>query len=344
MSKIDFIKTEDFSTGLYCNDVKDIFHSKTGALTEAYEKFYLPIENFINNFDKISVLDICYGIGYNSKVLLHNSYLPKIKIDALEYDENLIFISPFIKDGIEDINLVLFLINSVINSLYFSEEKLNSIFNEYIEGNFEFFDNFIPFLKKFITKEHYKNILMSQNNLNLHNIYYKYISTRTTDWKFNNKFNDFSLNFHLGDARKTLNNLNKFYDIVFLDAFSSQKDPTLWTIDFLSLVKSKMKDNALLVSYSKATPFRSALKELGFCVGKTFINDIDMGTVASFNQDNIINPLSDYDINLIKTRSGITYKDPYFSLSPDEIKLKRELEQKNSNLISHTQFLKLYQR
>ena len=65
-----------------------------------------------------------------------------------------------------------------------------------------------------------------------------------------------------------------------------------------------------------------------------------MGTVASFNKNNILNPLSEYDFELLKTRSGITYKDPTLSLSSLQILQNRELEQKNSNLISHTQFLK----
>ena len=133
---------------------------------------------------------------------------------------------------------------------------------------------------------------------------------------------------------------NNKYDIVFLDAFSSQKDPVLWTIDFLKLIKDKMKQNSVLLSYSKSTPFRSALFELGFCVGKTFIDEKDMGTIASFNPDNIKYVLDDYDYQLIKTRSGITYKDKNLDLSANDILKQRAAEQKNSNLISCTQFLK----
>lgn len=64
--------TNDGSVGLYNSDYNDIYHSAKGALTEAYEKFILPVD-----FDKlmskpeIKVLDICYGIGYNSKSFLN---------------------------------------------------------------------------------------------------------------------------------------------------------------------------------------------------------------------------------------------------------------------------------
>lgn len=155
-----------------------------------------------------------------------------------------------------------------------------------------------------------------------------------------NKYAKCKINFYIGDARQTILKTNNLYDAVFLDAFSSQKDPTLWTIDFLSLVKSKMNKNSVLLSYSKATPYRSALLELDFYVGKIFINDIDMGTIASQNKDFIKNNLSQYDIDLIKTRSGITYKDSTLSNTPSEILNQRELEAKFSKRISRTQFIK----
>ncbi len=94
--------TSDGSVGLYNEDFDDIYHSATGALTEAYEKFIYPV-----NFDKllqkktIKVLDICYGIGYNSKSFLNfifeNYFSKKNKkyfthakthIDAIDTDKN----------------------------------------------------------------------------------------------------------------------------------------------------------------------------------------------------------------------------------------------------------------
>lgn len=64
--------TNDGSVGLYSTDFNDIYHSATGALTEAYEKFIYPVDfNNLLEKDKIKVLDICYGIGYNSKSFLN---------------------------------------------------------------------------------------------------------------------------------------------------------------------------------------------------------------------------------------------------------------------------------
>ena len=64
--------TNDGSVGLYSTDFNDIYHSATGALTEAYEKFIYPVDfNNLLQKEKIKVLDICYGIGYNSKSFLN---------------------------------------------------------------------------------------------------------------------------------------------------------------------------------------------------------------------------------------------------------------------------------
>ena len=64
--------TEDGSIGLYSYADKDVYHSKFGALTEAWEKFVIPsgISNLLNKKSEINVLDLCYGIGYNTKSLM----------------------------------------------------------------------------------------------------------------------------------------------------------------------------------------------------------------------------------------------------------------------------------
>ena len=64
--------TEDGSIGLYSYANKDVYHSKFGALTEAWEKFVLPsnIKSLLKKKSEIKVLDLCYGIGYNTKALM----------------------------------------------------------------------------------------------------------------------------------------------------------------------------------------------------------------------------------------------------------------------------------
>jgi len=77
--------TNDGSVGLYSEKDNDIYHSTYGALTEAYEKFILPA-NFEKYFEKnseIKILDICYGIGYNSKSFVNFLYNAAIYSDNI---------------------------------------------------------------------------------------------------------------------------------------------------------------------------------------------------------------------------------------------------------------------
>ena len=156
--------TNDGSVGLYNEAFNDIYHSAKGALTEAYEKFIYPLdfENILKK-DKINVLDICYGIGYNSKSFLnyifinflknkkynsiphidkidthnfstkdlriynseiHNDNIfNKISVTAVDNDKFLCCLSPFIKTNLN------MLTNSNINFKYKNIEKYIKINN-----------------------------------------------------------------------------------------------------------------------------------------------------------------------------------------------------------------------
>ena len=72
MRDYEFYYTQDGSVGLYSYADDDVYHSKFGALTEAWEKFIIPahIERKLNQQPEIRVLDVCYGIGYNTKALI----------------------------------------------------------------------------------------------------------------------------------------------------------------------------------------------------------------------------------------------------------------------------------
>ena len=113
--------TNDGSVGLFSPDADDIYHSTYGALTEAYEKFILPsnFKDYLKKNYEIKILDICFGIGYNSKSFLNyllnfiynetidtnkiknidkiytNNKKYKVYIHALDNDKNLALLSPF---------------------------------------------------------------------------------------------------------------------------------------------------------------------------------------------------------------------------------------------------------
>ena len=77
--------TNDGSVGLYSETDNDIYHSTYGALSEAYEKFILPahFDKFFQKNSEIKILDICFGIGYNSKSFI-NYFIKNLYNDAID--------------------------------------------------------------------------------------------------------------------------------------------------------------------------------------------------------------------------------------------------------------------
>lgn len=87
MKNIEIFYTQDGSIGLYDKALDEIFHSKYGAKKEAFEKFVEPCL-FISN-KPLKILDICYGIGYNTKCALENFKEIEL-IDCIEINKELV--------------------------------------------------------------------------------------------------------------------------------------------------------------------------------------------------------------------------------------------------------------
>ena len=68
----DNIVTGDGSRTLYCESVGEHYHStKDGAFSEALYKHVLPAWKYcIKGRKRVTVLDVCFGLGYNTYVLL----------------------------------------------------------------------------------------------------------------------------------------------------------------------------------------------------------------------------------------------------------------------------------
>ena len=346
MDKIRFQITEDGSVGLYDNETEDIFHSVTGAYRESYEKFVLAggLEEFAKSNNELKILDICYGIGYNTKTAI-NSALKinsdiNITVNSLEYNPKVACLSPFIKDNINNISL---------------KTELIKILSEKIDGFFQFVNDFYskhPDYKVLYSDPSVYPIidfLISGDNINriddisalLHNIYYQNISNSMENNMYVN--NTFKLNFDIkiGDARQTINECNQVYDFVFLDAFTPSKQPILWTKQFFEKIKSKMNKNSVLATYSNSSPVRKTLIDLGFNISKTVIDGKSFGTVATLGNNLLGTPLDEYELGLLSTRSGIPYLDnETLTLSSEEILNNRLEIMRNSELISSTQYIK----
>ncbi len=144
-----------------------------------------------------------------------------------------------------------------------------------------------------------------------------------------------SIRLIIGDARKSIKNLNETFDCVFMDGFSPDKNPDLWTYDFIKNIKSKLYKNGVIVTYSNAYPVRGAFIRNNFHIGNNLVdNKRNGGTIASFNIENIKIPISEKEYNIVcKSTAGVPYRDPNLNCSHKKIlNYRKKLVQKLKKL------------
>jgi len=131
-----------------------------------------------------------------------------------------------------------------------------------------------------------------------------------------------------GDARHSVKSLTEKYDVIFLDAFSSQRNAELWTVDFFNCLAGVIKQGGLLLTYSTALPVLSGFMEAGFHVGESAGGEkLRGGTVASLSVDMIETPICEEKLSIIKNSTrGIPYRDKKLSTPSREILKSREKE------------------
>lgn len=130
-----------------------------------------------------------------------------------------------------------------------------------------------------------------------------------------------------GDARYTVTLLEPAaYDIVFLDAFSTQRNSELWTVDFFIKLRRVMKPDAVLLTYCAALPVRAGLMEAGFCAGETLpVGRQRAGTIAAIRPEDIVIPLAEAELRTMReTTRGLSYRDPYGVRTNKEILRDRQ--------------------
>lgn len=157
--------TNDGSVGLFSPTDNDIYHSTYGALTEAYEKFVLPadIETYLSNKSEIKVLDICYGIGYNSKSFIN--YILNLKNFSKNASHGDMYIDTIDKDNIFKDYCIEKIDNDKIsesdNGIYVDEIHNDNAFQEFLheshkKNDFKIYikaidtDTILAFLSPFI--------------------------------------------------------------------------------------------------------------------------------------------------------------------------------------------------
>lgn len=268
---VDFtpLPTGDGSVTFWNPVFKEHYHSKVGAHTEAREKFILPSglgERIRERTgDDIHLLDICFGLGYNTIAAIEEALTAqkpsrRLRVTALEIDAGVITAAA-----------------------------------RHVTPPADSAVDWTSFFKTLSTDGHWKNERCAVDLL-------------------------------IGDARARLPEPPARFDIIFLDAFSTQRNAELWTLDFFSRLKKILAPNGALLTYSAALPVRGGLMRAGFVVGETpAIGRNRGGTIAADSAEWINQPLCPDELKAIQTTTrGLPYRDPSQTWTNRHILRERE--------------------
>jgi len=76
---VEKVTTGDNSTTFRNEEYDECYHTKSGAIEESFEKYAKPCKIK----DGMKILDLCFGIGYNTLAAIHTA---KVEVIALEND------------------------------------------------------------------------------------------------------------------------------------------------------------------------------------------------------------------------------------------------------------------
>tara|TARA_B100001248_G_scaffold133155_1_gene99961 strand:+ start:1333 stop:2238 length:906 start_codon:yes stop_codon:yes gene_type:complete len=284
LSELIEVLTKDGSYSLRSIFFQENFHSTLGALEETKIKFTTPSDLQRFKGKSLDVLDICFGLGYNSASLYNELIKQKSYLNwyALEIDKRPL---------------------------------------EYVLRHQTFKKLWTPKVKR-IFDSLYRNDC------------------------FEDQF--FNCKILWGDAREKINVIpadNKF-DLIYLDGFSPQKCPQVWTIEFLSKVTQKLKPQGYLITYTSSAAVRKTLRNLGleiFSIKPNFNSRASwsQGTVAiakfdkkKLKSNSSFEKLSVMEEEHLLTKASIPYRDEDLNSCAENIIRKRLDEQLLSNLLS----------
>lgn len=141
------------------------------------------------------------------------------------------------------------------------------------------------------------------------------------------------INVYIEDARQCIQKLkSKSYDAIFLDPFSQNMSPELFSVDLFKEFKRVIKDDGIIATYTSSAPVRAAFIEAGFYIGLgPIFGRKQGGTLASPNPSMLDTSLLKNDeIRIALSDVGIPFRDPNLSNSSEDILNKRQEERHNA--------------
>ena len=130
------------------------------------------------------------------------------------------------------------------------------------------------------------------------------------------------INVFIEDARQTVKTLeDNTYDAIFLDPFSQNMAPELFSVEFFKEFRRIIKDDGIVATYTSAAPIRAGFIEAGFYIGLgPIFGRMQGGTLASPNPEMLDWALPKNDeIRIALSDVGIPFRDPNLNNSSEFI-------------------------
>ena len=141
------------------------------------------------------------------------------------------------------------------------------------------------------------------------------------------------INVFIEDARQTVQKLeDSTYDAIFLDPFSQNMAPELFSVEFFKEFRRIIKDDGIVATYTSAAPIRAGFIEANFYIGLgPIFGRKQGGTLASPNPEMLDYSLPKNDeIRIALSDVGIPFRDPGLDNSSESILENRTEERHNA--------------
>lgn len=321
-----YIKTGDGSITLRDPVTGEWYHNSAGAFRESMDNYVIPAVYLLNKsevIESIKLLDVCFGLGYNSfsfinHLLASQVAIKSVEIYAVELDKKLV---QAIGETIE-------------------QEKFQNLNDcQFVDSN---------------TDLEIKDLIADQSMAKSNSIQSVLLPKKQSSIK------QLNFNLYFKDLRTfvpaLVNDYSNSFDLVFHDPFSANKQPQFWTKDLFLIYRKLLKEETgMLFTYSVASAVRGGLIESGFSIYRTkavgvksggtlglanssYDRQRSYGDYVPLNVDGLPNKsrpiteelffsLDKEERQKVMSSSGIPYRDSGFNLDRKTILRNRQNEQ-----------------
>ena len=300
--QLPVVQTQDGSVSFFSTEFGETFHSQYGAWQEALGKFVQPVRlvERAARSPAITLLDVCYGLGYNSALALAMvwSAVPNCEVTLLALDCDrtpaeaaLPQLSTLLRDRIVDPVAA----ERAIAAITALPAQAIALPADYQDAKALHLD--------WVAAPGLRSRLILAD------------ARRSLPWALHQGF---------------------YADTIFHDPFSPTRCPQLWTVEFWRMLAAALAAEGWIATYSCAAAVRAAAIAAGLSIGDSApVGRRSPGTLARHRPADLP-PLSLAAQEQLHTRAAVPYRDPTGRDAVALIVARRQQEQATATHLEST--------